>query len=100
MVHLLWVALLEGDCHDPALIWWCEPRSLSQLEAGVSAMISKGLAVDNVAEVIVMPINSNLVGNQPFEAIIMPLDYQPFDPELGLCLIWNGIPITAVSWIG
>ena len=60
-------------------------------------MISKGLTVDNIAEMIVMPINSNLVGNEAFKSIIMPLDDQSFDLELGLFLILKAIPITAVS---
>ena len=77
-----------------------KPRASPQLETGASAMISKGLTVDNIAEKIVMPINSNLVGNEAFKSIIMPLDDQSFDLELGLFLILKAIPITAVSWIG
>ena len=77
-----------------------KPRASPQLETGASAMICKGVTVDNIAEMIVMPINSNLVGNETFKSIIMPLDNQSFDLELGLFLILKAIPITAVSWIG
>ena len=100
IIHLLRVDRLDGDWHDPLMIWQWEPRASPQLETGVSTMISKGVAVDNIAEMIIMSINSNLVGNQAFESIIVPLDNQPFDLELGLFLILKAIPISAVSWIG
>ena len=77
-----------------------EPRASTQLETGVSTVISKGMTVDNLAEMIVVTINSNFVRNQAFKSIIVPLDNQLFDLELGLFLILKSISITAVSWIG
>ena len=55
------------------------------------------MTVDDLAEMIVVTINSNFVRNQAFKSIIVPLDNQLFDLELGLFLILKAISITAVS---
>ena len=46
-------------------------------------MISEGPAVDSFAELVVVPVNRNLVSHQSLQSVIMPLDNQPFDPEVG-----------------
>ena len=79
IIHLLWVARLDSDWHDPLMVRQREPRASTQLETGVSTVISKGMTVDNLAEMIVVTINSNFVRNQAFKSIIVPLDNQLFD---------------------